>query len=158
MKFKILALAALTVSTLMGCSVKSIPIDSTLAEVDISGQWAILDKANWQNEVMFDFRNLYSTDFQLKVWGKDVNGESIQLQNDQFLFSYETYEGRTFSVLGQVLSPDKIKLSRVEGKLSQFQPVGKLGEQVYHLQRLNEGEPHMLTAAPSKKSRVLRYK
>ena len=46
--------------------------------------------------------------------------------------------------------------SEVKEKVEEFQPVGKLGEKVYYLNRVTEGEPYMLTKASASKRNSLR--
>ena len=154
--YKRILLTALVVSTLMGCSAKNIPlVEDNFPSFDIEGQWAVLGSDDWQNEIMIDFRKTDQSDYELKVWGQLVQLDSFQQGTNQFLFTY-THEGQQiFTVLGTVLSNEQVKLSRTSEVVHGFQPVGKLGEKVYYLQRLSEGEPYMLTKAPKKKKSAM---
>ena len=157
--YKRILLTALVVSTLMGCSVKNIPIvEDNFPSFNIEGQWAVLGSDNWQNEIMIDFRKTDESAYQLKVWGQAVKLDSFEQGTNQFLFTYTQEGNQIFTVLGTVLSNEQVKLSRTSEVVYGFQPVGKLGEKVYYLQRLTEGEPYMLTKAPKrKKSAVTGY-
>ena len=156
MTFKNILLTALVVSTLMGCSAGSIPIiEDSFPSFDLNGQWTVLGTDNWKNEIMLDFRQNATEPAQLKVWGQAVQLDSVQIGSSQFIFSYTLDEYQTFTVLGTILANDQIKLSRTQEVVTGFQPLGKLGEKVYYLQRVSEGEPHMLTKAPVKKKKAV---
>lgn len=155
-----LPLLALVVCTLMGCSsTGNLPlVTDNFPNFDINGQWAILGENAWKNEIMFDFRQLKNAQYQLKVSGKKAQLDSIQVGQQQFIFSYVAEGNQGFSVLGTILSEDQIKLSRIAEIIEGFQPLGKLGKKVYYLQKITEGEPYMLTKAPSRrKSNFRRY-
>lgn len=154
LKYKLL-LSALVVCTLMGCSsTASIPpVTDSFPDFDITGQWAILGDDTWKNEIMFDFRQPDSLYYELKVWGHEAEVENIMIGRNQFIFTYKTDANQSFSVLGTILSNDQVKLSRVKASLNGFEPLGKLGEKVYYLQKITEGEPQMLTKAPARERR-----
>lgn len=156
LKYKLL-LSVLGVYTLMGCSsTTNIPLVSdSFPNFDITGQWAILGDDIWKNEIMFDFRQPDSLFYELKVWGNEAEIENIMIGQNQFIFSYNMSGNQSFSVLGTILSNDQIKLSRTKTSLNGFQPLGKLGEKVYYLQKIHEGEPYMLTQTPTEKGRDL---
>lgn len=160
LEYKLL-LSVLVACTLMGCSSTTniSLVSDNFPNFDINGQWAILGDDDWKNEIMFDFRQSDSTEYKLKVWGQSAQLDSILVGQSQFIFSYKIDEHQSFSVLGTILSDDQIKLSRVRSQIDGFQPLGKLGEKVYYLQKIHEGEPHMLTKAPSRgrKSYTLQY-
>ncbi len=151
-----LLLSALVVCTIMGCSsTTNTPlVTDSFPDFDITGQWAILGDDIWKNEIMFDFRQPDSLYYDLKVWGHKAEIDNIMIGQNQFIFSYKTDASQAFSVLGTILSNDQVKLSRVKTSLNGFQPLGKLGEKVYYLQKIHEGEPHMLTKAPTRRKRI----
>ncbi|GEM_PF-6686450 len=151
LKYKLL-LSALVVCTWVGCSstVNIPPVTDSFPNFDITGQWAILGDDTWKNEIMFDFRQPETMYYELKVWGHRAEVENILIGQNQFIFTYKTDANQTFSVLGTILADDQVKLSRVKASLNGFEPLGKLGEKVYYLQKITEGEPHMLTKAPGR--------
>jgi len=141
----------------VGCSASRIaPVNDSFPDFNLTGQWAIAGTTNWQNEIMFDFRPDQHGSFELKVWGQPMALDSVQVGESQFIFSYQEAHGPKFYVLGSILSHDQVKLSRVQEAIDGFQPVGKLGEKVYYLKRIYEGEPYMLTKASSLKRETLR--
>jgi len=140
-----------------GCSTgRLLPVNDSFPGFNLSGQWAIAGNTQWQNEIMFDFRPTENGSFELKVWGHETALDSVQIGASQFLFSYNMDNGPSYHVLGAILSNDQIKLSRVREAIDGFQPVGKLGEKVYYLNRVTEGEPYMLTKASSSTRKTLR--
>lgn len=151
-----LLLSALVICTLMGCSSTTniSLVSDSFPNFDINGQWAILGDDTWENEIMFDFRQPDSMAYQLKAWGKKAELDSILIGQSQFIFSYKVDKYQSFSVLGTILSDNQIKLSRVRSEIDGFQPLGKLGEKVYYLQKIHEGKPHMLTKAPTRRKRA----
>lgn len=152
LEYKLL-LSALVTCTLMGCSstANTSLVSDSFPDFDITGQWAILDDDIWKNEIMFDFRQPDSLYYELKVWGNKAEIENIMIGQNQFIFTYETDGNQSFSVLGTILSNDQVKLSRVRASVNGFQPLGKLGQKVYYLQKVHEGEPYMLTKAPTRR-------
>ncbi len=141
----------------VGCTaVKILPVNDSFPDFNLAGQWAISGNTQWQNEIMFDFRPDQNGSFELKVWGHETTLDSVQLGERQFLLSYRMKNGPRYHVLGSILSNDQIKLSRVQEAIDGFQPVGKLGEKVYYLNRVTEGEPYMLTKASGPKLRTMR--
>ena len=153
-----LLLCALVACTLTNCSsTQHLPlVTDNFPNFDMKGQWAILGDDVWKNEIMFDFRQPDSAQYQLKAWGKKAQLESIQIGQQQFMFSYIAEGNQKFNVLGTILSEDQIKLSRIAETVEGFQPLGKLGEKVYYLQKITEGEPHMLTKIPTRRKQTLR--
>ena len=141
----------------VGCSAGRIPpVNDSFPGFNLTGQWAIAGNTEWRNEIMFDFRPGQNGSFELKVWGQQTTLDPVQIQGSQFLFSYKEAFGPKYYVLGAILSNDMVKLSRVQEKVEEFQPVGKLGEKVYYLNRVTEGEPYMLTKASASKRNSLR--
>lgn len=141
----------------VGCSAgRIVPVNDSFPGFNLTGQWAIAGNTEWQNEIMLDFRPGQDGSFELKVWGQLTTLDQVQTNENQFLFSYKEAFGPKYYVLGTVLSNDLVKLSRVQARVTQFQPVGKLGEKVYYLNRVTEGEPYMLTKASASKRVSLR--
>lgn len=149
----LLSIALLSVGCTAG---KILPVNDSFPGFNLSGQWAIAGNAEWQNEIMLDFRPGENGTFELRVWGHETTLDSVQVNENQFLFSYHMEYGPKYYVLGSILSNDQVKLSRVQEAIDGFQPIGKLGERVYYLNRVTEGEPYMLTQASASRRSTLR--
>ncbi len=147
---KSVIIASLALILPMSCAVNNLP-DSQPELFSLSGQWVVVNDSKLMDEVMFDFRKKGGERFNLKVWGENAQLKSVTEQNDQIIFVYETEKKQEFSVLAQVLDYDRIKLSTVEDRLSEFQPVGKLGERVFHLQKRTQGDLKLITKMLKKK-------
>ncbi len=129
----------------MACSVKEVVQTQALPTLfSLNGQWVVTNDSKTMDEVMFDFREK-AGDLELRVWGKTAKLDGIRKNDHQFIFSYSVDNNRSYSVLATVLGRDKIKLSRVEDSIHEFQPLGKLGEKVYHLQKRNQGDLKLVT-------------
>ena len=140
----------------VGCSApRTVPVIDSFPDFNLAGQWAIAGNTTWQNEIMLDFRPGKDGSFELKVWGHNTALDSVQIGTSQLIFSYHMENGPQYYVLATILSNDQIKLSRVQEEIDGFQPVGKLGEKVYYLNRVTEGEPYMLTKASASKRKTL---
>lgn len=112
----------------VGCSASHISsVTDPLPGFNLTGQWAVAGSAQWQNEIMFDFRPDQNGSFELKAWGHNAALYTVQLDENQLIFSYRTENGPQYHVLGAILSYDQTKTSRVQEAIDGFQPVGKLG-------------------------------
>jgi len=110
---------------------------SNIESFDLSGQWMVTNDSDKMYQVYFDFIPNDQEKYELFVQGEKAQLQTFKKSHGQYIFTFKQEGNSTQSVLVSVLDHGKIKFSQVDDSINEFQPVGKLGEKVYHLQKVN---------------------
>ena len=129
---------------------KAIMQDEPNEPFEIEGQWVIVNDTDYKNDIFFDFRQSESS-LALTVLGRETKLQNFREQGNQLIFTYKIPGEEPFNVLLTKLANDRVKFSQVNYAINDFHPVGRLGEKVFHMQKVTEGEPAFIASRSSQK-------
>ena len=131
---------------------KAINQNEALDSFKLDGLWVIVNDDKFKNDIFFDFRQSASN-LKLTVLGRQTELQNFRENGDQVIFTYDVPGEESFNVLVTKLANDRIKFSQVTDAINSFHPVGKLGEKVYHMQKMSEGELKLMAGSTSQKQK-----
>jgi len=116
---------------------------------NLAGMWVLSGDNPSELDVILDLA-LNGDDVNIKAWGKTVTSHRVVRYKDQILISYTTEDGKKFNLLGQIENNNQMRISRTTEAISDFIPLGQLGEKVYRLTRIEENRKLVVKSAVKK--------
>ena len=101
---------------------------------EFEGVW--VSKYSQELEVVLSIEE-NSQDIRLKVLGEDIVPLDYRKSRDQALVKFQDKNGETYHLLAQVNDNQEMRMSITMEHVSDFVPIGQLGEHVYKLKKLD---------------------
>ena len=105
--------------------------------VDLDGVWV----GDYNDDLQFVLQvNETDMRLKLKIMGKPVTPLDYKKRQDQAIIKFKNTKEEVFFLLAQINQKEQMRLSITSEEVSNFMPIGMLGEKVFNLSKLNNAQ------------------
>ncbi len=103
---------------------------------DLNGTWVVSDKySSGVQDIVLHVESALEQP-SIKLLGHNVVYQSMDKSKDKVLLKFEDGDGQLYYMIGQFNSKNEMRMSFTTEEVTDFLPVGQLGEKVYRLERI----------------------
>ena len=139
-------IASLMLILVMGCAGTNKGMQQITGVVDLDGVWV----GNYNEDLQFVLLvNETPTQLGVKIMGRTVTPLDYKKRGNQAIMKFKNAKGDIYHLLAQVDRNDQMRVSITAETVTDFLPLGMLGETVYRLTKMEESA-QVLSASLSK--------
>lgn len=120
------------------------------AEPTFHGIW--INQQTPEMEVVLSIEET-SQVISVRLLGDDVVPLDYKKMDNQALIKFKNNKGEIFHLLAQVNDKQEMRMSVTMEEVTEFVPIGRLGEKVYRLRKM-ESQPSLITASNQKRKKL----